>query len=115
MRKLGVALTVLIAAAGAASAASGSMPGTNGAILFTQPRCPGWAGSSCAAPPQPCVVDPATRESFVPSLPVGAVPSPDGRRYAFGAYRDGVYRLLVANVDGRSEERRVGKGCRRRW
>src|SRR3954470_683512 len=102
MRKLGVVLVALLAGA-AASAASASTPGTNGAIMFTQPRCPGWASSRCPALPQPCVVDPVTRTSFVPALPLGAVLSPDGRRYAFGAYRDAVYQLLVADADGGSE------------
>ena len=42
-----------------ASTATASTPGTNGAILFTQSRCPGWVGFRCTAPPQPCASIPS--------------------------------------------------------
>src|SRR3954452_18709454 len=107
MRKIGVVLTALFAALLAAAAASASTPGSNGAILFTQPRCPSTMGFRCSRPPQPCAVDPLTGASFVPALPADAVLSPDGSRYAYGGFHGGVFELQVANVDG-SSARAVG-------
>lgn len=104
MRKLGVGLALSLLAACSVGAASASTPGTNGAILFTQPRCPSWAGSACHALPQPCAVDPVTGASFVPALPLGAVLSPDGRRIAWTAVRGTSKQLLVANADGSGEQ-----------
>jgi Ca2+-binding RTX toxin-like protein len=103
MRKLGGVLTVSLVALAAPVAASASTPGTNGAILFTQPRCPAWVGFRCDAPPQPCAIDRVTGHSFVPDLPLEALLSPDGGRIAWTAIRDGVERLLVANADGSDE------------
>ena len=106
MTKLAVALTVALLAA--ASSASASTPGTNGPILFTQPRCPSWAESTCNVPAQPCAVDPVTGTSFVPALPLGAVLSPDGRRVAWNssdlAGRESFLRLHVAKAGGSDEQ-----------
>lgn len=103
MKRLGVVLLLLLNAGIVARAASATTPGANGAVLFTQPRCPAWVGFRCDVLPQPCAVDPATGASFVASLPLGAVPSPDGSRVAWTAVRDGQFRLLVANAGGGEE------------
>src|SRR4051795_9385354 len=99
MRTLGSAVVISLLAAACAAGASASTPGSNGAILFTQPRCPSTIGFRCSRPPQPCAGDPLTGASFVPALPADAVLSPDGSRYAYGGFHGGVFELQVANVD----------------
>src|SRR3954454_7641236 len=96
----GLLLGVLVCAAAApATAASGSAtpPGARGLVLFSQPRCPLWAGRRCIARDQPCAVDPASGAAFVPALAAAdAVPSPDGSSVAWETGTD----LLVAAADG---------------
>src|SRR5690349_6262005 len=93
MRTLGVVVLFLVAAL-AAGTASATPPGRNGVVLFSQPRCPLWAGRLCGFGDQPCAVDPVTGTSFVPALPSPlAVLSPDGRSVAWTAGSD----LLVQN------------------
>lgn len=98
MRTLVLALLVGLTAAGAASA---TPPGRNGIVLFSQPRCPLWAGRLCSFGDQPCTVDPVTGTSFVPALPSPlAVLSPDGRSVAWTAGSELVVdNRQVAKVD----------------